>query len=227
MLCKVACSIFVLASAVLAQQALMPGTLASAVDPDSGGGTSSSFNPAASSSSDARQPITAQGRIDWVVRGTIGPESLAAGLFSAGWGTLFNRPRTYGPHWEGFGDRYGMRLTGIVTSDTMEAGLGAIWGEDPRYIRDAGAPFINRVGHTAKMTFMAENRDGQLRLAYARFIAIPSSNFLSNAWRAPGDDTAGNAAVRVGLGFFGRFGNNTFDEFWPDVKQKLLHRASR
>ncbi len=123
MICKVGCSLFVLASAVLAQQVLMPGTLASGVDPESDGGASSpSFNPASTSSSDARQPITAKGRIDWVVRGTIGPESLTAGLFSAGWGTLFNKPKTYGPHWEGFGDRYGMRLTGIVTSNTMEAG---------------------------------------------------------------------------------------------------------
>ena len=116
MICKASCSVFLLASAVLAQQAVMPGTLASAVAPDSDGEASSSaFNPASSSSSDARRPITAQERINWVVKGTIGPETLAAGLFSAGWGTLFNQPKTYGPHWEGFGDRYGMRLqrTGV------------------------------------------------------------------------------------------------------------------
>jgi hypothetical protein len=106
----------------------------------------------------------------------------------------------------------------------MEAEFGAIWGEDPRYIRDAGAPFGHRLGHTVKMTFMAENRDGKETLAYARFIAIPGSNFISNAWRAPGDDSAGNAAVRTGIGFLGRWGNNTFDEFWPDFKHKLFHR---
>jgi len=228
MICKVSCSIFLLASAVLAQPALMPGTLASAVGGESDGNASRpSFNPPSSSSSDARQPITAQERIDWVVRGTIGPESLGAGLFSAGWGTLFDQPRTYGPHWEGFGDRYGMRLSGLAVSNTMEAGFGALWGEDPRYRRDAGAPFLSRLGHTAKMTFLADNRDGSVKLAYARFIAIPGSNFVSNAWRAPGDDAAGNAAVRVGLGFFGRWGGNTFEEFWPDVKHKMFHRASR
>jgi hypothetical protein len=227
MVYKVSCSIFLLASAVLAQHTVMPGTLASSVAPDSDGeASSSSFNPAASSSSDASRPITAQERINWVVRGTIGPDTLAAGLFSAGWGTLFNQPKTYGPHWDGFGDRYGMRLSGLALSNTMEAGLGAIWGEDPRYRRDAGAPFMNRMGHAAKMTFLAENRDGGVRLAYARFIAIPGSNFISNAWRAPGDDDDGNAAVRIGLGFFGRWGGNTFDEFWPDFKHKFFrHRG--
>ena len=64
--------------------------------------------------------------------------------------------------------------------------------------------------------------------AYARFIAIPGSNFLSNTWRVSGDDTAGSACIRTGLGFAGRFGSNAFDEFWPDVKQKVFHRrASR
>lgn len=226
MFCKLSCLTLLLASAVLAQQQLLPGTVAStaAPDPDGAASSPSSFNPASSSSSDGRQSISARQRIQWVLSSTLGPASLTAGLFSAGWGTLFNHPKTYGPHWEGFGDRYGMRLSGLALSNSMEAGLGAVWGEDPRYKRDAGAPFMHRLGHAAEMTFMAQNRDGGVMPAYARFVAIPSSNVISNAWRAPGDDTAGNAAVRIGLGFFGRFGSNTFDEFWPDVHRMLLHR---
>jgi hypothetical protein len=76
------------------------------------------------------------------------------------------------------------------------------------------------------MTFLADHRDGRVTLAYARFAAISGSNFISNAWRAPGDDSAGNAAVRIGLGFLGRFGSNTFDEFWPDVQHKVFHNES-
>jgi hypothetical protein len=218
MISRVACSIFLLASAAMAQK-VMPGTVASTVAPDS------EFDASSSSSSDARQPITAQERIQWIAKGTIGPEGVAGELFGAGWGTLFNSPKTYGTHWQGFGDRLGMSVAGNAVSNTMEAGLGAIWGEDPRYIRDGGAPFGHRIGHAVKMTFMAESRDGKLNPAYARFIAIPGSNFLSNAWRAPGDDTADRAAIRTGLGFLGRLGNNTFDEFWPDFKQRLFHRG--
>src|ERR1700760_2154394 len=81
------------------------------------------------------ESITPSERFTWFVNGTVGPATLTGGLVSAGFGTLTNRPREYGPHWEGFGDRYGMRLTGVVTSNAMEAGLGALWGEDPRYQR--------------------------------------------------------------------------------------------
>src|ERR1700733_14988440 len=224
MISKVSCSILLLASAVFAQQKLMPGTLASAAAPESDEETSpSSFNPASSSSSDARRPITAKDRIDWIVKGTIGPEAVAGEVFGAGWGTLLNSPKSHGTHWEGFGNRLGMSVAGNAVSNTMEAGLGAVWGEDPRYMRDPGAPFSHRIGHVVKMTFMAQNREGGMMPAYARFIAIPGSNFLSNAWRVPGDDNVDHAIARTGLGFLGRLGGNTFDEFWPDFEQKLFH----
>jgi hypothetical protein len=195
------------------------------VAPDSEAAPSSSSS-AASSSSDARQPISGKERTQWVVKTTVGPEGLAGELFGAGWDTLLNSaPKEYGTHWQGFGDRLGMSVAGNAVSNTMEAGFGAVWGEDPRYLREPYASFGHRLRHAAKMTFLAENRDGKEMPAYARFIAIPGSNFMSNAWRAPGDDTANRAAIRTGLGFLDRFGSNVFDEFWPDVKQKLFHRG--
>jgi hypothetical protein len=208
MMSKVSFSILLFASAAMAQE-LTPGTLVSSSSSD------------AHSSSDARPPITGQQRIQWAVRSTIG----AGVLFSAGLGTLFDVPKAYGTHWEGFGERYGVRLSTLAVSNTLEAGLGSIWGEDPRYTRDAGAPFKNRIGHAIKMTFMAQNRDGSLMPAYARFIAIPGSNFLSNSWRAESDATSSHAAIRTGLRLLGRLGTNTFREFWPDVRQKLLNRG--
>lgn len=168
------------------------------------------------------QPITGQGRVDWTLLDTLGQESLLGGVVSAGWGTLFNRPPEYGPHWEGFGKRYGMRLSGIATSNIMEAGLGAVWGEDPRYFRDRGQPFGHRVKHVVKMTFLAENRQGGTMPAYARFVGIAGSNFLSNTWRADSEANTGHAVERIGLGFLGRMGKNAFDEFWPDVKQRVF-----
>jgi hypothetical protein len=204
MYCKVTCPILLLASAAMAQElTLLPGTLPSY------------------SSSDQRQPITTQQRIQWAVRSTIGNGV----LFSAGLETLLDVPKAYGTHWSGFGERYGIRLSTLAVSNTMEAGLGSIWGEDPRYTRDAGAPFKNRIAHTIKMTYMAENRDGGLMPAYARFLALPGSNFLSNSWRADSDATLSHASIRTGLRFLGRLGTNSFDEFWPDVRQKLFRRA--
>jgi len=104
--------------------------------------------------------------------------------------------------------------------------LGAIWGEDPRYVRaGAPAPFKSRIGHIVKWTVLAPNRDGELGPAYARFIAFSAGSFTSNAWREPSDTTMEHSLVRIPFGFLGRMASNAFDEFRPDAERKLFHRG--
>src|SRR5262249_14678981 len=78
-------------------------------------------------------PITSRERIEWIVIGTIGVRSLTlVGPLSAGWSTAFNTPEEWGQSWEGFGKRYLAREADVAISNTLEAGTGALWGEDPR-----------------------------------------------------------------------------------------------
>jgi hypothetical protein len=173
------------------------------------------------------QPITGKQRVEWAAISTVGPASLLGGIVSAGWGTLFNTPHEYGPHWEGFGDRYGMRLTGVATSNAMEAGLGAIWHEDPRYWRKGdAAPFKDRIKHVFKYTFLAVDDSGAARPAYARYIAYAGNNFLSNTWREESEADASHALERTATAFLGRIAGNTWAEFWPDVKRKVFHHGA-
>ena len=170
------------------------------------------------------QPITGRQRFDWFVRSTVGGESLAAGLFSAGLGTAINRPTEYGPHWGGFGKRYAMRLTGISTGNAIEAGLGSLWGEDPRYFPAAGQPIKGRLKNVLVMTFAARQADGSLDPAYARYIGTVGNNFLSNSWRADSESGVGDACLRIALGFAGKMGGNAFAEFWPTARKHIFHR---
>jgi hypothetical protein len=57
--------------------------------------------------------------------------------------------------------------------------------------------------------------------AYARYISISGSNFISNAWRPDSQATVGNAVFRTLLGFLGRMTSNTFQGFWPDVRHRV------
>jgi len=184
------------------------------------------YSAPAPTSTEARlanyQPISTAGRFRWFATSTIGPQSLTAGLFSAGFGTALNRPTEYGSHWDGFGDRYGIRLTGIATGNAMEAGLGAIWGEDPRYFRAEGQPFGGRLKNVLKLSFAHYRRDGHLAPAYAFYVSTPGNNFLSNTWREKSEATTNAALLRTLWGFLGRVGSNAFQEFWPDVRQHVL-----
>jgi hypothetical protein len=171
--------------------------------------------------------ITGKQRIEWVVKGTIGPQSLATGLFTAAIQTAENRPREYGPHWDGYGKRYGLRLTGVGTEHIMESSIGALWGEDPRYFRSQDSSFRGRMKNVMVMTVSSRRADGHLAPAYARFVAMPASNFVSNAWRPDSISNSGDAWGRTLYGFLGKVAGNAFAEFWPDAKKHIFHSARR
>jgi hypothetical protein len=170
------------------------------------------------------RPITPRQRLRWFLTNSIGPPHLALGLFVAGFGTAIDRPYEYGPHWGGFADRYGMRMTGIVTGNAIEGSFGMFRGEDPRYFRAPDQPFKARLKNAVRLTFEARYDDGGYGLAYARYMAIVGNNFLSNTWREPSEANTHDALIRVGEGFAVRMAYNAFEEFWPDIKDHVFHK---
>ena len=171
------------------------------------------------------QPPTAAERTRWFVESTLSPSRLLiVGPISSGWGTLRDNPSEYGTQWDGFGKRYGMRLTGVVTGNVIEGTLGRIWGEDPRYFRSNEHGFRSRMKYVAKTTFLAPDRSGRWRPAYARYIGNVGNNFLSNAWRADSEADTDDAVMRCVWGVLGRMTSDAFAEFWPDVKRKIFKK---
>jgi hypothetical protein len=170
-------------------------------------------------------PITGKQRLAWFVNSTAGPESLfLSGPISAGWGTLFHSPEEYPPTWEGFGQRYGMRLTGVSTGNAITAASGAIWGEDPRYFPLEQATFKQHVWQVVKLSFMSRYSDGEYHFGYAKLAGNVGNNFLSNTWRVPSESTAGQASLRCVYGVLGRMAGNAFSEFWPQVKTRVFKK---
>ncbi len=117
---------------------------------------------------------------------------------------------------------------GASERNAMEARLGShlVWRR-PRLCRCPPAhrvSFKARIGHIAQWTVVAPGRDGELHPAYARFMAISGSSFISNAWREPSDTGMDHSLGRIGFGLLGRMGSNAFEEFWPDAKKKLFRR---
>lgn len=172
----------------------------------------------------AYHPITPRQRLRWFLTNTIGPPHLAGGTIASAFGTALNRPQEYGPHWDGMADRYGMRMTGIVTGNAIEASAGLLLGEDPRYFRVPDRPFKARLRNVVRLTFYARTGDGSYRPAYARYAAVAGNNFLSNTWRVHSEANTQDALLRTAEGFAGRMTFNAFEEFWPDVKALIFHR---
>ena len=165
--------------------------------------------------------ISAEGRFAWFANSTAGGTSLVGGVFSSALGTALDSPSEYGPHWEGFGKRYGMRLTGVSTGNAIEATFGAALGEDPRYFHTIHSPLRSRAWNIVDLTFRAYRVDGERHLAYGRYAATFGNNLLSNSWRAPSEADWQHALVRSAEGFGARALSNTFREFMPQVLRKI------
>jgi hypothetical protein len=169
-------------------------------------------------------PPTTGDRLKWALDGTLGSGSVAAAVFIASWNTAWNVPSEWGASWPGFGKRLAAREGQGAISNGIEAGLGATWGEDPRYFRSARGGSWARTGHAAKAVFVAHGRNGQLHPAWARYVGAIGSDVVANTWLPASDRTALDSLRRIGNGFLGRFVGNLWMEFWPDVRRRIAKR---
>jgi hypothetical protein len=171
-----------------------------------------------SPTADAYVPITGTQRIDWIVDGVIGRKSLfGVGPAAALWQTAWNTPEEWGRSWSGLGKRYAEREVDVAISNSIEGGLGALWGEDPRYLQSGRKGLWPRVRYALKTSVLAPGRNGHLRPAWGRYAGNTLNNVIENAWLPPSQTTATMTAVRSGLGIATRMGGNLWEEFWPDV----------
>ena len=167
-------------------------------------------------------PITGVQRIDWTVDGTIGRRSLTVvGPLATVWQTGFNSPEEWGRGAAGIAKRYAQREADVAISNTIEAGLGALWGEEPRYIRSGRKGVWPRARYAMKTVFLTQRRDGSLKPAWGRFAGNTVNNLIENTWLPPSVTTPGQTALRSGLGMLGRLGGNAWEEFWPDVVRRF------
>jgi hypothetical protein len=167
-------------------------------------------------------PVDSVQRVNWIVDGTIGPRSLfVVGPLAALWQTGFNQPSEWQRTWSGIGKRYLQREADVAISNTIEAGLGAIWGEDPRYIPSGRRGIGPRARYAITTTVLAQRPDGHLAPAWGRFAGNTVNNLIENAWLPPSVTTPGQTMLRSALGLLSRLGGNAWEEFWPDVRKRF------
>ena len=172
----------------------------------------------------AYDPITPTQRVAWIVDGIVGPRSLGVGVVAASWQTGWNSPEEWGRSWSGWGKRYAAREADVALSNALEAGVGALWGEEPRYVASHRQGVGTRTRYAIKTVFLAQRRDGHLAPAWGRYVGNTVNNVIENSWLPPSSTTPGQTAIRSAEGFLGRLAGNLFEEFWPDAKRWVHHR---
>jgi hypothetical protein len=157
----------------------------------------------------------------WIVDGVVGLQSLGVGVLASTWDTAINSPEEWGRTGKGFAKRYLEREADVAISSSIEAGVGAFWGEDPRYIPSGRRGFWPRTRYAAKTVFLAQRPDGRLAPAWGRVAGNVFNNVIENTWLPPSVTTPGATTLRTGQGFAGRLVGNLWAEFWPEIRKRL------
>ena len=168
-------------------------------------------------------PATAEDRVEWWARRAFSVDSLAIGAANTAIKTWWlNSPKAWGRGLDGFGKRFGNREFEVLAGNGIEASLGTLWGEDPRYFR-SGAPGLGpRVKHAINSAFFTYRRDGSRKPAYARFVGIVGARGITMAWYPENERTVMKASLSpLAVGLAGRVGGNLFREFKPDLLDRI------
>jgi hypothetical protein len=99
--------------------------------------------------------------------GTLSPNHTSSAL---------DQPKEYGPHWEGFADRYGRRKSVVITGDAIEASAGL-----PAYARYAAILGSNFLSNTWRVHSEANAYDAILR-ASGGFTGRMATNAFEEFW---------------------------------------------
>jgi hypothetical protein len=152
------------------------------------------------------------------------PAALIAPMFSGLWDQAAGEPQEWGGGMKGYGRRVASRYGAGLVGGSVQSGMSAILGQEPRYIRSSESTVLGRMGHAFLYGFITYNNEGKRRFAIATLGSYYASSMTAIMWM-PDRFTVLGDGVREGnrqVIFSGVV--NQLQEFWPDIRRIVFRR---
>ncbi len=170
--------------------------------------------------------LTAAEKIELAFRSSVDPFTFAAAFMIAGYHETTDEDTEFGWGAEGYFKRSGAAYLDTVDGAMIGSGfLPALLRQDPRYFRMGPGPTIRRrLLYAVAMTFVCKGDSGHWQPNFSNIGGNMIAGALSNLYY-PSQETGlgqtfGNGMIITTEGAAGA----VFDEFWPDISRKILHR---
>jgi hypothetical protein len=125
----------------------------------------------------------------------------------------------------GYGRYYWRTFTdGISGTFFTEAIVPALTHEDPRYYTIGQGGFFRRTGYALSRTFVTKTDSGGTSFNFSEVVGNGLEAGLSNAYYPPQERGLSQTALNFGTQMEGAVLNHIFQEFWPDIRKKLLRQ---
>jgi len=170
--------------------------------------------------------LTAAQKLNLAFHSSVDPFTFGAAFIVAGYHEMLDENTGFGWGAEGFFKRSGAAYLDAVDGDMIgNAFLPIILRQDPRYFRmGPGNSIKRRILYSAMTNFMCKGDNGHwqpnISNVGGNIIAGALSNYYYPAQDSGLGQTISNGMIVTAEGAFG----SIFDEFWPDISRKFLHR---
>ncbi len=175
--------------------------------------------------SDAVSMTTGQ-KMRLAFRSSIDPVTFAGGLFAAGFKEAKDEDTGFGWGPEGFGKRAGAAYLDAFNGTMIGNGiLPSILHQDPRFFRMGHGSIGRRLLYSAATSFICKHDNtGKWEPNYSNvggnIVAGGISNLYYPSSNSGIGQTIGNGMLVTAEGTIAA----VFDEFWPDLSRRFLHR---
>jgi len=185
-------------------------------------------NFAVAESDSQYRPLTVNEKWRLYYRQTFDPFHFVSTGLSAGIGQARDQFHDYGQGMEGYGKRYGAGFA--------DSSLGAFFGgfllpsvmhDDPRYFRKGSGPFLHRGLYAASRVLITRHDDGSRRPNYPGLLGAFIGTSLGNLYYPESERGAGTTFVRGAFVIEGAAISFAFQEFWPDIHDKIFKKKQR
>lgn len=171
-------------------------------------------------------PLYTRDKMMFWLHEEIQPQSLLPALTSAGWGNLVDSDPQYGTDSAAFGERLGAAALRQASfrffSDSL---LPTLTHEDPRYFRKGYGPIKERGEYAAERVFVAQRDDGSHGFNISDVLGRAMGGALTMMYYPRPSANVGVAAKTWGVSLAGLAGVNLFEEFWPDISDRVFRRV--
>jgi hypothetical protein len=170
--------------------------------------------------------MTAEQKIRLSFRSAIDPVAFATAFVAAGYHEAMDDDKGFGWGIEGYGKRSGAAYVDAFDGNIIGNGLlPALLHQDPRYFRLGHGTVTHRLLYSLATNVIAKHDNtGKWQPNYSNVAGNIISGAISNLYY-PADGSGVSQTFTNGFIVTAEGGiGSIFDEFWPDVSRKFLHR---
>jgi hypothetical protein len=143
----------------------------------------------------------------------------------AGQAMLLNSDPELGRGIAGYGRYYWRTFTdGVSGTFFTEAIVPAITHEDPRYYTMGKGGFFRRTGYAISRAFVTKTDSGGTSFNFSEVVGNALEAGLSTAYYPPQERGLSQTALNFGTQMESAVLNHVFQEFWPDIRKKILRQ---